>query len=845
MIEFLHLLCNGQENPACVDTYPIIFNWNFAPNYERGIMQESFTFELRNKNTLLFSKELHTKCMQFSCEKEYLRPLCDYTWNVTIHFSDGSCLCSSVQSFSTGFLGNRFSDYHADWITGSKAYDRQAIVFCKRFSILKPVRMARAYIFASAWQKVQIDDRYLREDCFLLPPNSPYSQKCIYECYDLGDLHLGVHQIRVLLGGGYNSNYSQWGWRWLHGKGLYALIRIEYEDDTLETVVSDASWEIWDSAISECDIYDGEIYNANHKSQFVEMARICSCAPTGIFTADEMPSICVIKTLEPIRCNRYGSSWLFDLGYNTAGFAQISLIAPKGHVITLQYSEMLRPDGRLDTTTNCLAKARDTYICNGVGVETYAPSFTYHGYRYVEVTGLTSDVRNFSLIGIVLCSDIQSKSFFRCSDVVINRIHDNCVRSMQSNFMSIPTDCAMRNERTPCLMDSQCVECSAIYNFNMYSYYCKWLDDILIAYDDIDDHCNPDWDGDKIALAWKLLRFFNDTRIARKYYQYLKSYVENLEKASSDMLWHEGFGDWCHPNENTWESFHGSVSIVNSCLFYSECVQLSEIAQHLGEEEDSSYFFDVAQKVQAAFLERYLHCDGQIHNGTQTEQLMPLYVGILPHEKRLPVWKCFKDKIKNGQLDLGIYGITALAKVVSEFHESNLLYEILHRPNYPGYLYQIANGATTLWEQWAYTGRMHSHNHSMFAGIDAAFYYSIAGIRPIENSFSSFEIHPNIPDLISWFECAVETIAGIIRVSYNKMEGIQELQVLVPANTYCRVFFPKYSLQSLLFDGEVILGKENLENDFVELKSGCYCFRFINRNICFDATITHTDTESN
>ncbi len=838
MIGFLNLRCNGLENPDCIDKAPV-FTWCYENSYDRNVFQKYFTLTLFDgAGEMLFTKKTMGRAMQYAY-KGKLSALSDYSWQVTSYLSNGQVLESSRQQFTTGLMGGRLEDFGAKWIAGSKKYEHSAVSFRKTVTVQKPVQRASAFLFSTAWQDVSVNGRLLKEDCYFLPCNSPYAQKCVYEKYDLTDaLQVGENVLNVLTGAGYNSNYSQWGWRLFCGKMLIGFVDISYADGTCERIPTDDTWELYSSNIPYCDIYHGQHMDARLPVKKLENVRIAvSPVKKAVFVADEMPPVKMLREVKPLSLKKVGNAYLCDMGENFCGVAKISLRAPRGTKITLQFSELVYSNGQQRTTSNYKAKAQDQYICSGEGLETFLPRFASHGYRYVKITGLTSKVQDFRISGIFLSADVSSASYFRCSDAVVNAVHENTARSLRSNLVTIPTDCPSRGERTPCAMDSQCVEVSDLYNFNMLSYYRKWTEDLVQFTDTISDHGNPDWDGDQIMLAERLLSFCNDSDTYKRYYKKMAACLRSFARQSKDHLWYDGFGDWCHPNENTWESFHSSVPVVNTCLYYAVSRNMAKFAAQMKKTADAEEFSALAENIQKAFLKTHLKPDGIINDGTHVEQALTLYVEILPEDKVQPVVDQLARKLKTEMTDLGIFGIMAVARVLPKYGHSDLLLEILHDPKYPGYLYQIANGATSLWEVWDFDGRMASHNHAMFGGIDEAFYAGFAGIRPLENGFTRFEVKPRLPEKLSFVECAVETVSGVIEMQYRKNAAGVELKLSVPCNTQAEVCLPEMP-GGVLHDGEVIVQMGETKNGCIcmTLGSGSYHLRLVDSTLLFENT---------
>ena len=255
------------------------------------------------------------------------------------------------------------------------------------------------------------------------------------------------------------------------------------------------------------------------------------------------------------------------MGQNFAGWVRIRMQGQRGDSVRLHYSELIDSTGMIDPWTNRLARATDIYVFKGNGIESYEPRFTYHGFRYVEITGPRNKPTAAMVEGRVVHADFASEGSFACSDAMLNRVAQNFRWSMTSNFMSFPTDCPMRNERTPCSMDSRVYEEGAMYLFPMYRYYRTWLRNSRGVYG------NPDWDGDQVLLPWRLYDCYGDTAILRENYDGMRAYVDTITHRTPDLIYRDGYGDWCAPNQGTWESYFSNVAAVNTAVFF-QCAEI-------------------------------------------------------------------------------------------------------------------------------------------------------------------------------------------------------------------------------------------------------------------------------
>lgn len=826
------LFCNGRINPAGTG-YDAVLSWNYSTDYRRDLTQSTFRIEVSLDKDFLMP--VYDSGTVVSGEMNYdlgsvMKPESSrlYWWRVTAAGNDGQTAASRPAFFETALLDPGLWDsYGSYWITDKDEETAAPVFFNETERMSGRIKSARAYIYSFGFSYLYVNKKRC-SDRLLSPPNTRYDKRCLYQTYDITEQLSGDEKnlIEIYAGAGYGETYSKWGWRFMGKKGVRGVFLITFEDGRVTHFATDANWSIRTGKTEMCDIYNGETYNAAANGFTVHgVTADNSLAPSGTLFPDTMPNIVPYDSIAPVSSWETGDQTIFDFGVNIAGFAEITVEAERGTRITLEFAETVEPDGSWNPKTNRAALATDVYICSGAGREKWNPVYTYHGFRYVRVSGLKNAV-SFDITACAFCADLRATGSFGCSDAAVNRIHEHCLRSMRANFMSIPTDCPMRDERTPCSMDSQTTEEAAVYNFDMLSYYTKWAGDIA------GDGGNPDWAGDQIVLVWRLYRYYGDKSIVSRHYDKLKNFMLHLEKESDHYLWEKGFGDWCHPNNNTWDSFFGSVTAVNTCLFFSMAVKMEYLAGIMGSDEDAARFNRMALQIKSAFSERCIKEDGTVLSGEMTEQLMPLYFKMADEKTGKKIYGRLMEIVgQKNYMDTGIYGTMVLLDVLSEGGHYDKALELITQPAYPGFVWQIANGATSLWEQWAHSGSMHSHNHGFFAGIDASFYKRYGGVEPIKPAFRSFKVKPELPKAISWTECSLLTASGKIEVKTTCLSCGTEMNLTIPPNTSAEVWLPVPDGEYVLFDGERELDTSGFEQRGKYLRSvlgsGVYRFRAV------------------
>ena len=669
----------------------------------------------------------------------------------------------------------------------------------KTFTLGKPVRRATASVCGLGFHELHINGAKAGGRV-LAPPNTPYAQRLLFDTIDVTALlQKGPNAVGLWLAPGYSDDYSQWGWKWELPKRAILQLDILHDDGSRTTVATDDTWRSGPSPLTFASLYDGEIFDATQEADGWAMPSFNAAAwqpvrplppPQAKLLPNTMPPLRVMQTFRPVAVTEPKPGvFVFDMGQNFAGWTRLRAQGPRGTRVTLRHSELTDPDGMIDPWTNRRAKATDAFILAGTGApETYEPRFTYHGFRYVEVTGYPGRPTADDITGCAVHADLPAAGTFRCSDDTLNKLHSNALWSMRGNFVGIPTDCPQRDERTPCQMDSLAYEDTALCAFQMNAYYAKWLDDITGG------RGNPDWNGDAIFLPWRLYRHYGDLRILERHYANMRDYVDTLHAKNPGHIHTEGFGDWCPPNDGTWQSYHGDVTDVNTSLYAALTRIVSQTADRLGHTEDAARFARLADDIAAAFhAARYDPARATYGDGSQTTAILPLALGIAPPANRAAIFARLADTIRTkdkGRLDTGIFGTRYLADVLCDFGEADLALDMLTQPEYPGFGFQIANGATTLWEQWTFKGGMNSHNHAMFAGVASSFYTRLAGITPLKPGFAEIGIRPVFPKRLTFAEATQETIRGHVAVRWERKNSRIEIDVTVPVNTTARITLP-------------------------------------------------------
>jgi len=697
--------------------------------------------------------------------------------------------------------------------------EAEAPVLRHGFTLDRQVASARAYVYGLGFSELRLNGSKVG-DRELTPTVSQYGQRSLYNTYDVTDqLRKGENAVGFWLGNGYGPRYSPYGFRYLGPKKAIMLIRVTFDDGSQrEITTAPDGWRWSTDAISANDIYDGESYDARLHQAWDRPGFDDSgwtpvsptSAPSDRLVASLTPPVRVVRTIKPVALTQPKPGvFVFDLGQNIAGWERLHVNGNAGDQVRMRTAEELGSDGLLDTVTNRGAKSTDTYTLAGSGEETYEPRFTYHGFRYVEVTGFPGTPTLDSLEGRVAHADVTSTGSFESSDPLLNQIWQMNRWGILNNSMSTPTDTPVRDERTPPAMDVQAYADASTREFGMDQFYAKYLQDLppgtALPSDDIKSQY-PDMAGGQVSLAWTLYEQYGDRATLAEHYPAMKAFVDRNATDVPDHIWpaDQGFGDWCPPvhgaaaNEglgspNAGDCF-SEVSVVNTALSFKQAEDVAKAAEALAHPADAEHFRQLAGDIKDAFNQRFLNDAGNAYgDGRQTTSVLPLAFGMVPATNLKAVGDRLVQNIlvdNDGHLDTGIFGTRYLVDALAAIGRIDVAMTVLDQRTYPSFGFEIGKGATTPWEQWTYAAGMLTHDHAMFAGINASLYTELAGIKPTSAGYQTVTIEPHVPDGLDHVSASIDTVRGEVASSWRKSGKAFHLAVTVPVNATATVYVP-------------------------------------------------------
>jgi alpha-L-rhamnosidase len=702
----------------------------------------------------------------------------------------------------------------------------------KQFRLVRRPKFATAYICGLGLFELSVNGRKLG-DQVLAPGLTDYTKRSQYMTFDVTQqMAVGANAIGILLG---NGRY--WAPRakdpiamlsFGYPKAMFQL-DLTYEDGSVEHVVSDESWKLSaNGPIRANNEYDGERYDARLDSAWTRAgfddskweAAHAVAGPGGALVAQMAEPLRVTETLRPVSVRKMASgAYVFDMGQNMVGWCRLKVTGARGARVVLRHAETLTDDGHLYIENLRSARAADTYILKGGGAESYEPHFTYHGFRYVEVTGYPGVPTLNSIEGRVVHDDMAQTADFVTSNALLNQIHKNIFWGVRGNYRSIPTDCPQRDERQGWLGDRSQVSRSESYLFDIAAFYSKWMQDLVDA--QRADGSIPDvapaywsmynndvtWPSTFILVPGMLYEQYGERRVLERDYPAMKKWMEYMRTfLKNDAMPKDTYGDWCVPPESP-KLIHSEDparktdgTLLGTAYYYELLRRMAGYARILDKPEEAEVFEKLAARVNAAFQRQFFNpATGLYGNGTQTSSILPLAFGMTPREKRGPLFDSLIEKIEvesKGHVGTGLVGAQWLMRTLSENGRADVAFQIANQKTYPGWGYMAEKGATTIWELWngdTADPAMNSGNHVMQIGDVAVWMYEyLAGIRPdaARPGFMHTVIRPYPVAELSFVRASHKSMYGLIRSEWKREGGTFELNVTAPPNTTATVYMP-------------------------------------------------------
>ena len=700
----------------------------------------------------------------------------------------------------------------------------EPVAYLKRdFPVSGKIEQARLYVAARGVFEVRLNGAKVGNDHFANGWTS-YRHRLDTLTYDVtGSLQSGGNELRVLLGmGWYAGNIGFRGQRQFYGVYPELLLQLEitYKDGRTETLVSDGDWQgTFDGAIRSSSIYNGEEYDARKEPSdwravaFNPDLGSAELVPKPFAPVRATEALAVLEITEP-----EPGRFVFDLGQNMVGWARLNIPVEKDQTTTIRFAEMLNKDGTMYTENYRSAKSTDFYTAAETGTIDWEPVFTFHGFRYVELSGLPAGAKPSAewVTGVVLHSDFPRIGTFESSHDKLNQLQSNITWGQRGNFLDIPTDCPQRDERLGWTGDAQAFAPTAMFNYDCHAFWKSWLGSM--RYDQIADgripHVIPDvlkqgdspgWMDAATMIPWEVYVRTGDLDVLADNYDMMEKLVgwyrgQSVDGLSPDM---KGFGDWLQPYSKKVKG--DTPHALLGAAFHARSVQiLADSARVLERVGDAEKYAAEAAFVKSAFARYYFDDDGKLQNApeTQTAYLLAIEFDLIPSDLQ---GKAMGHLVRligeaDNHLRTGFLGTPYLAGVLDRKGHVDLAFDLLFKETYPSWFFSINQGATTMWERWnSYSHKdgfgkvsMNSFNHYAYGAIGQWMYERVAGLAPdpANPGYKHFYIRPLIAPQLDWARAELETAYGKASSGWKKENGKVILEAVVPPNTTATIEFP-------------------------------------------------------
>lgn len=752
------------------------------------------------------------------------------------------------------------------------------------FNLTKPVKSARLYSTALGAYEMWINGRRVSDDV-LSPGWTDYRERVTYQAYDVTKLLAqGENAIGALLAPGWYETPLEWFQQpnnyGVTPPALRAQLRIEFADGSVDWVSTDETWQAARSEILHSELYDGETQDARRAQAGWNTTHFDGRDWQRVERIEPAPIKIIAQDFQPIRVEREMPAlkmtqpkpgvYVFDFGQNMAGVERVRLTGPRGTNVRLRFAEILNDDGTLYTENLRTAKATDHFILAGKGVETFTPQFTFHGFRYAEITGLPSAPQKDAVSVLVMHSDAPFDTEFKTGSAMINKLWSNILWGQRSNFVGIPTDCPQRDERLGWMADAQVFWRTASYNMDLAAFSRKFGRDMRGTQAGTAKYgiyspgtarentgYGAGWSDAGVIIPWTSWLQSGDTRVIDQNWDGMTKYLDAIEAENPDGLWKNSgipFGDWLSPEGKT------DQTLIATAYWAYDTTLMREMAHATGRTADEQKYAAKFEKIRTAFQKKFVHSDGfvagadnspspfgDINNpnarskggDTQTGYVLALHMNLLSANLRTAAAQKLVDKIaaNHGLLATGFLGTPYLLEELTKTGHADVAYSLLMNTRYPSWGYLVEHGATTTWERWngdqmKSDPSMNSYNHYAYGAVADWMYRYAAGVdaTPFDAGFHTVLLHPQFDTRLGPVEFSYKSSYGTIRSAWNIHGNMATWHVTIPANTMGWLPLTtdqaaKYHLQGAPIVGNrhATAATRNGESGF-EIPAGSYTF---------------------
>ncbi|EPS31496.1 putative alpha-L-rhamnosidase [Penicillium oxalicum 114-2] len=717
--------------------------------------------------------------------------------------------------------------------------------FRKTFTLpAAAIKHARLYITSLGVFQAYINGISVGDHC-MSPGWTSYKHRLNYEVFDVASLlqPSRTNVIAVEVAEGWYATRLGFGGgrRFVYGNEMALIAQLEIDTgNEKRSILTDSTWKCHVSAIVSSEIYDGEVYDAREEQPgWLDNCPMDEASwksvretefPTTELVSPSAPPVRVTQVVKAVNLVKTPlGRIIFDFGQNLVGRLRVpSLNKPANHSVTFTYAEVLE---RQELCTRPLRKAKctDTCISAGAEIRDWAPQFTFHGFRFVQVDGwspedeidpLTLD----SFVAEVMHSDLERSGWFTCSQPMVNKLHENAIWSMRGNFLSIPTDCPQRDERLGWTGDIQVFAPSACFLYDTAGMLSDWLKDLaaeqLASSNAIPPFVVPNvlpetvwpvfpqalWDDVAILLPWTLYQNYGDTEVLRRQYPSMTTWLDRGIQRGPDRLWDDTLfqlGDWLDPTappDRPGDARTDGTLVADAYLVHVTRT-LATIAAILNEKADAARYELEFLALKSRFQYKYISPEGYLVGDTQTALSLAIVFELIDSPIQIVnAGARLARLVRKAQfrVSTGFAGTPLITHALTATGHVQLAYRMLQEQSCPSWMYPITMGATTIWERWdsmrpdgsINPGEMTSFNHYALGSIINWLHKTVAGVSPLEPGWRRVLVHPIPGGTVNQAEAIYNTVYGRLECRWKIVWGKFELEVMVPPNSWARVVLP-------------------------------------------------------
>lgn len=827
-----------RENPIGLDERPR-FSWKLSGE-GNDIMQAAYQIQVicSGKMSWDSGKVESEESVLIPYEGSALLPMTEYHVKVSVWDNHGMQQ-EAMGSFETGLLGQE--NWKGKWITHTLPEEEKACpIFVKKFVLPgKKVTRARIYATACGVYEISLNGEKVG-DSYMAPGWTSYHNRLQYQTYDVTGQFSGAaeeshgaaeYELAAVVGNGWYKGYlsftnepNHYGDR----TAFLMMLCVEYEDGTTSCIGTDTDWEVYTGCIKSSEIYYGETHDYTVcKGNAVTADRIGDAV---LFENTDKIRAIVAQESEPVRITKRfpvkekivtpKGELVLDFGQNMAGIVEVKLPKLSGDRLVIRHAETLDKNGNFYTENLRAAVSTDTYVYGKDEVDrVITPHFTFHGFRYICLEGVSQDVDISRFTACALHTDMQETGSFACDNALVNQLQSNIAWGQRSNFLDVPTDCPQRDERLGWTGDAQVFCGTAGYNFDTALFFQKWMRDV--AAETTTEwgvpHVVPNILGDQAGAAawsdcatiipWTMYQIYGDKEILREQYGCMKMWVDYITAhCGANGLWQSGFqyGDWLGLDiEQCSNERVGATDrylVANAYYAYSTRI-LRDAAEVLGYEEDAREYGARYDNIVEKINEEYVTKTGRLVSETQTACVLMLHFHLVKPEYRERVLATLTANLgaHRNHLTTGFVGTPYLCHTLSENGAHEIAEAVFLKEDFPGWFYAVKKGATTIWERWNSIlpngdfdqSGMNSLNHYAYGSIGDWMYRKIAGINPLAPGYKEILIQPILTHGMTKVDAAFESVYGTIRSAWSCKDGKITIDVTIPPNTTAVLCLPE------------------------------------------------------